>query len=485
MERSSLAPSDASAVLNGRPATRAPTRERWSWALFDFSQTIFSMNVATLYFSVWLIQDLGASDLQFAAASAVASIMVVVALPVLGALSDARRRRKPWVVGFTILCALACFAMGSLGTTTLPLVGQSVIGGIERAASWHPTVAMLLPVLAAYVVANFAYQATHPFYNAMLPELVPVEEQGRMSGLGIAVGYVGSITGVLMVFPFFTGAMPVLGALPPAVMHTLRATVPFTGHGGRVSTFVPTGMLFLLFAIPLMVFCRDHNPAPRGTPVQWRRAFREVAHTVRDARQHPGALRFILTTLIYQDAIGTIISFMAVYAVKAIGFEKGSEVMLFVVLTVPAVFGSYLAGHLVDRIGPKRTLQTTLMIWIALLIAMIAVPTKAGFWVVGFFLGFNYGGVNSAERPMLLTLIPDVEAGRYFSLLLLSARVAAVAGPIIWGETVGILEPVAGTAVAYRAAVMTVAAMFAIGLAVLRGVPDKSRGRSAAHREPS
>jgi len=260
------------------------------------------------------------------------------------------------------------------------------------------------------------------------------------------------------------------------MMHALRSIIPFTNHGGRVSTFVPTGLLFFLFALPLVLFCRDHNPAPRGTPVRWKRAFQEVAHTVGDAKRHPGALRFILTTLIYQDAIGTIISFMAIYAVKAVGFQKGSEVMLFVVLTVPAVFGSYLAGHLVDRFGPKRTLQTTLTIWIALLIAMTAVPSKAGFWVVGFFLGFNYGGVNAAERPMLLSLIPDVEAGRYFSLLLLSARVAAVAGPLIWGETVGILEPMAGTAIAYRAAVMTVAAMFAIGLFVLRRVPDHRKG---------
>ena len=164
---------------------------------------------------------------------------------------------------------------------------------------------------------------------------------------------------------------------------------------------------------------------------------------------------------------------MTIYAVKAIGFEKGSEVTLFIVLTVPAIFGSYAAGRMVDRIGPKRTLQITIFIWIALLIAMAAVPTKLGFWLIGLLIGLNFGGVNAAERPMLLSLIPDVEAGRYFSLMLLSARVAAVAGPLIWGLTVATLEPIAGSAVAYRAAVLTVAAMFAIGLLVLRGVPDR------------
>jgi len=291
--------------------------------------------------------------------------------------------------------------------------------------------------------------------------------------MGAAVGYIGSIAGVMLVFPFFNGALPLLGDLPHAFVSTLRHIVPFTSTAGRVSTFVPTGLLFLLFTVPLILFCRDHNPAPRGTPIQWKAAFGEVAHTIRESRRYPGALRFILTTFVYQDAIGTIISFMAVYAVKAIGFENGSEVPLFVVLTVPAVFGSYIGGLMVDRIGAKKTLQTTLWIWVGLLIAMTAVPTKAGFWIVGLGLGLNYGGVSASERPMMLTLIPDVEAGRYFSLLLLSARVAAIAGPFIFSTTVTMLEPTAGTGVAYRAAVLTVAAMFLIALWILRGVPDR------------
>ena len=64
----------------------------------------------------------------------------------------------------------------------------------------------------------------------------------------------------------------------------------------------------------------------------------EVAHTVRDARRYPGALAFIVASFLYQDAIGTIVSFMAIYAVKAMGFRQGSEITLFLVLTIPAIF---------------------------------------------------------------------------------------------------------------------------------------------------
>jgi UMF1 family MFS transporter len=460
-----------------RPVVRAPGVERWSWALYDFANTIFSMNIATLYFSAWIVSDLGSRDIVYAIANAVASVLVVVAIPVLGAISDARRRRKPWVVGFTIASCLGCVVIGVIGQTTLPLVGEGVQNPAAVPSGWHASFGALLPVLVAFAIANFAYQAAQPFYNAMLPELVPVEEQGRLSGFGVGVGYIGSIVGAAMVKPFFAGDVPFIGSLSPKWLGLLHTMMPFTSHSGRVSTFVPTGVLFLLFSLPLFLFCRDHNPAPRGTPLNVRKAFRDVAETITDARRHPGALRFIITSLVYQDAIGTIVSFMALYAVRAMHFEKGAEVNLFMVLTIPAIFGSYVYGHMVDRIGAKRCLSITLWIWFALLVAMMAVTSKNAFWVVGLAIGLNFGGVNAIERPLLLSLIPDVEAGRYFSLMLLSARVAAVIGPLLWGATTLLLEGSFGTGIAYRAAVFVVAIMFVIAIWILRGVPDRRPSR--------
>ena len=109
-----------------RPVVRAPAVERWSWALYDFANTIFSMNIATLYFSVWLVSDLHRTDLVYSIANSSASVLVVGAIPVLGAISDARRRRKAWVIGFTVASCLACALMTVLGETTLPLVGEAV-----------------------------------------------------------------------------------------------------------------------------------------------------------------------------------------------------------------------------------------------------------------------------------------------------------------------------------------------------------------------
>jgi UMF1 family MFS transporter len=308
----------------------------------------------------------------------------------------------------------------------------------------------------------------------MMPDLVPPEEQGRLSGVGTAVGYVGTIVGLLLIFPFFNGSLPLLGPLPARFIAGLRAIVPFTAHAGRVSTFVPTGLLFLLFSLPLFVFCHDRHVRAGAKKVPIRAAFADVAHTLRDARHYPGALTFILASFLYQDAIGTIVSFMAIYAVKAMWFASGSETTLFLVLTIPAIFGSYAAGRLVDRYGARRTLILTILAWIALLAAMIIVPTQQAFWIVGLLIGLIFGGVPTAERPLLLSLVPEEAAGRFFSLMLLSSRAAAVAGPFIWSFTVDTLEPQRGSAVAYRAAVITVALMFAASLILLRRVPARA-----------
>ena len=448
----------------------APFRERLSWALYDFANTVFSMNIATLYFAAWLVADLGHSNTLYAIANGVASGLVVISIPIFGAISDATQRRKPWVVGFTLLACAATVALAVLGQIGLPLIGE----GVRAAASTpviHPGVA-LFGVLTAFIIANYTYQGAQPFYNAMMPELVPVDHRGRLSGMGTALGYVGSITGVVLTFPFFTGQMPILGAIPDKVVNFLRAVVPFTAAGGRVSTFVPTALLFLLFSLPLIVFCRDHNALLGKRRVAWREAFRDVRDTLNEARRYPGTLRFILTSFLYQDAMGTIIANMALYAIFAMGFVKGSEATLFVILTVPAVIGSYGIGRLVDRFGPKRTLSWVLAGWIVLLLSMIITPSRSVFWIVGALIGLIYGGVSTAERPLLLSLVPDIEAGRFFSLMVLSSRAAAVVGPFVWALAVDGLTPSMGIGFAYRAGVMTVAIGMGLALWMLRAVPD-------------
>ena len=425
----------------GRPCRRPPG-ERWSWALYDFANTIFSMNIVTLYFAVWIVTERGASNTAYSLATSFSSLLVLAAAPVIGAFSDASRRRRPWVIGLTLLSVAATLALSPLARAPLA-----------------PRAGTLL-LLAMFIVANTAYQLALPPYNAMLPELVPAAELGRMSGVGTAVGYVGSIVGVLLVAPFVMGGL----GLPP---------------GGRQAAFVPTGLLFLLFSVPLFVFCRDHLALPPALhrPARWRRltgALREPVKAFRDAGKHPGLRRFVLASLLYQDALGTAVAFMALYAVSVLGLPAGGEVRILVVLTIPAIVGSYVAGRAVDRFGPKRALVWVLYGWFAGVLAVAAAPTLPAFWAAGSLVGFVFGGIWAAERPLLLALVPDVEAGRFFGLLALSARAAAIVGPLVWAFIVDWAFQPFGKQAAYRAAVASLSIFLGAALWLLRKVPDPS-----------
>src|SRR6266550_217758 len=130
----------------------APFRERLSWALYDFANTVFSMNIATLYFAAWLVADLGHSNTLYATVNGIASALVVVSIPVFGAVSDATQRRKPWVMGFTLIACLATVLMAILGQMGLPLIGEGVTApGTSQLI--QPGIA-LFGVLAAFTIAN-------------------------------------------------------------------------------------------------------------------------------------------------------------------------------------------------------------------------------------------------------------------------------------------------------------------------------------------
>ena len=414
---------------------RAPLTERVSWALYDFANTIFSMNIATLYFPVWIVTERGASATEFSIATSASSAIVLLAAPYFGARSDVSRRRKPWVVWLTLAC-----------------VATTALLGLLSAAS-------VLTLLAAFAVADVAYQLALPFYNAMMPELAPEAEHGRLSGLGTALGYVGSIAGVLAVAPFVSGAWRLGGA---------------SSIAGRPAAFVPTAALFLLFSLPLFFFCHDHVPRRRGKrrPVRFREIVAKIAEAFRETRKYPGLRRFLFASYLYQDALGTAIAFMAIYAVKVHGLAKGEETRLFVALTIPAVIGSFLAGFASDRLGPRRTLLAVLWGWIAGLTAIALAPNLSAFWVGGALLGFVFGGIWSVERPLLLTLVPDAEAGRFFGLLVLSARAAAIVGPLVWALIADRLFGRFGPAVGYRAAVFSLVFFMIGAILLMRGVPD-------------
>lgn len=372
-----------------------PKSSVWSWIIYDLANTIFSMGVVSLYFSLWVRDAVGAgtADKVYGVITAVSMGIIFIISPLLGAMTDRARRRMPFLVVSTLLC---------VGLTLL----------IARTGYW--------PSLIAFILANAAYQAGLQFYDALLPEVTTEENRGRISGIGVGVGYLGSY--------FAIGIGILLG----------------TEDKARLFTWIAAA--FLLLAIPCFVFVRERgNPNPR--PVfGWKMIKESTAQTLRTlkgGKQCPGLLRFLVGRVFYTDAINTVIAIMGLYTVNvavASGLDEtaGEQRAQLILLSAVsfAVIGGLVWGRMVDRIGPKRTLNAVLWLWVATFIGaasigLLGLPLEVLF-AVAAMAGISLGGIWSADRPYMLRLTPPDRIGEFYGLYGMVGRFSAITGPLIW-----------------------------------------------------
>jgi UMF1 family MFS transporter len=394
-----------------------------AWSLYDFANTIFSYAVVSYAISLWITADtrLGAGGGQLALGIAVAASVLLNALvsPVLGAISDRGGRRLPYLFVFTALCVLPTAFIGAAP----PLVG-----------------------LALFALANFSYQAALIYYDATLPSVSLADGRGRLSGLGVSIGYLGTIFVALMI---------------------LILQIPVEG------VFLLAAVLFALFALPIFAVVREPRTGEhRFSFGEAARSWSQLRTTFRRAGDVPGLRRFLVARFFYTDPVNTVIIVMGVYAREAIGLTNAQVNMVLLLLTVVAVIASVGWGRLVDRIGPKRTLLIVLVSWcVGLGIAglVVVLPT---FLIAGAILGSGLGGVNVSDRVLMLRLAPQDRVGEFFGLYGLVGKLSAVMGPLLYGLVVGLLYEPLGT-VAYQIGILGLFGFMVVGIVLLRPVSDR------------
>jgi UMF1 family MFS transporter len=410
------------------------------WVLYDLANTIFSMGVVSVYFSLYVSEAVGAqrADRVYGVITAVSMGIIFLVSPLLGAMTDRAPRRMPFLVGSTLICC-ACTAMFARG----PFAVSAVL----------------------FIVANAAYQAGVQFYDAMLPEVTTEENRGRIGGIGVGVGYVGSYLAV--------GAGLLLHPMNYALYFSIVA------------------VLFLLFAIPCVLFVKERgNPNPR--PVVGARVLRDstrqTLETLRQGQRYPGLLRFLIGRVFYTDAVNTVIAFMSLYTANVaiasgLGADEGRRQAGYIMLSAIsfAVAGGFAWGWIVDRTGPKRTLNAVLLLWmgifaLAAAIGFLRLPLSA-LYVLAALAGLALGGVWSADRPYMLRLTPPDRVGEFYGLYGMVGRFSAITGPVLWAATTWIVVERGGASelTGQACAIVTLLAMVAAGFAILRKVTDEKR----------
>ncbi len=146
------------------------------------------------------------------------------------------------------------------------------------------------------------------FYNALLPSVSTPRTMGRVSGYGVAVGYFGSAIGLLVARVFVDGTF-------------LGRKIASLEGGGPAASFLPTALLFIVFAVPIFIFVSE-PPLPAAGKRSWnlRKSYRRVWTSLRDTQKYPGLLRFLVAKFFYEDSIETVIIFMGVFTQKVMGF---------------------------------------------------------------------------------------------------------------------------------------------------------------------
>lgn len=421
-----------------RGGGRASGLAVWSWVLYDLSNTIFSISILSFFFPVWLGEELGAGADAFNYATAAGALLVILAAPFLGAVADLRQRRRPYMVLLTLLAV-------------------ALTVGLEFAGSVAVAVAL-------FVAANFTYQSALIFYNALLPVVAAGRGAGKVSGYGVAAGYVGTIFALLFLTLFVTEAETVRSLLGP-----LGGWIE-TGAQRSSNAFVPTAVLYLLFSLPAFFFVPDRavRPPRRVSPVS---VYRDVYATVKNIRGYAGLGTFIIATALYTDAANTAVSNMALYGQQVFGMDSGAIRNLLLFSTVFAAVGSVGFGFATDRAGPKRTLMVVLVLWLgAIVLATVAVAP----WMLllaGPLVGIALGATWTVSRVMLVALSPPEKLGEFFGLYALSQKLSAVAGPAMTGFLIGAFEGY-GTGISYRIAIGSLVVTMLLSIFFLSRVPD-------------
>jgi UMF1 family MFS transporter len=404
--------------------------EGLSWALYDFANTIFSFAIVSFAMGPWTTRALGEANgtLAFTVAGSLSVLLNAIVSPALGAMSDRTGGRKRYLLVFTVLC----------------VVPTAIIGFVNI---WIG--------LLAFAIANFAYQAALIYYDAILPDVALPAKRGRLSGIGVGLGYLGTIVSGLL--------LQVLAASNDGLTTAL--------------SFVLVASLFAIFAIPLFMMVRERPKI--GLPFRLADAlgsWRQLGITWQHAAEEPGLRRFIVGRFFYSDGVNTAIAVMSLFTINAIGFTESEALYVLILLTVVAVFASFGWGYLADRWGPKRTLLTVLASWVLGLLVIGLVPNKTVFLIAGAILGSGLGGTAVTDRLLLLRLTPPERVGEMFGLFGLAGKFSAVIGPIAFGVIVFLLLEPLGT-VAYQVAILSLLSLMVIGYWIVRGVPEPPMDR--------
>lgn len=462
-----MATAAAAHAVDEAPTRYPPRSAVVGWMLFDWAaQPYFSLITTFVfapYFATRVASDAASGQSMWGFATAAAGLVIALASPLLGAIADASGRRKPWIAAFG-----AVFVIGAC----IMWIGKP----------GNPDI--ILPLLIAYAFATIGIEFATVFNNAMMPQLVPPDQIGRLSGSGWALGYVGGILSLIVVLGFM--------AASPTTGRTLFGLVPLFGldplsfEGDRISGPL-SGLWFVVFVLPMFLFTPDF-PAKLSARKALHEGLSELRQTLRELPQHRSMMAFLIANMIYTDGLVSLFAFGGIYAAGTFGWNTIQIGTFGITLALAGTVGAFLGGRLDDRWGPKRVIAGSLSLLLLSIIgilcidkdsilfwsvtppvpggALFAAPAEQAYLALGCLIGMAGGPLQAASRTLLIRMAPRDRIAQFFGLFALTGKVTSFIGPLL----IGIVTAVTAS---QKAGMAVLVLFFVTGLVLLARVRVK------------
>ncbi len=431
----------------------------WGWVMYDWANSAFATTVMAGFFPIFFKQywsygaDVNVSTVQLGFGNSIASLIVALMAPIIGAIADKGSAKKKFLLFFAYL--------GVLMTAALFLVQKG---------QWAWAIFI-------YVMGIIGFSGANVFYDALLPGIAGEAKIDYVSGLGFAMGYLGG--GLLFLVNVLMTLMPQTFGLPDAAAAVRFAFISVAVWWGLFS-------LFTIFWVPEE---KTTAAAKKGENIV-AAGCRQFVGTFKKIRHLKMVFLFLLAYWFYIDGVDTIIR-MAVDYGLSLGFESNDLIVALLIVQFVGFPAALIFGKLGERWSVRKSIYLAIAIYIGITVWGTMMTQKYEFYVLAMVIGLVQGGIQALSRSYYARLIPKNQAAEYYGFYNMLGKFAVIMGPALMG-VVGlmvkrIMMPPAATAdqiravgqLAARWGIGSIVILFIVG-AVLFYFVDEEKGREQA-----
>tara|TARA_B100000029_G_scaffold54746_1_gene49679 strand:+ start:9514 stop:10773 length:1260 start_codon:yes stop_codon:yes gene_type:complete len=368
-------------------------KELYSWSLLDWANSSWPTVIITFIFSTYFVKNIAPNEILgtslWGYVLSISGLLLAITAPLLGIYSDIIKKRKIFLVIFTILTSFFAFLLWFL----------------------EPSKNILITFLVLIGLGNICFEISTVFYNSLLKKISNKKNIGKISGIAWSLGYFGGILSLLICLILFINPNEPIFGLKKENFEHIRIIGPFIG------------LWFLIFSLPSFIFIKEKKEKKKkkiNFIKNIKKTFLSIEKTT---------LKFLISRMFYTDGLNTLFAFGGIYAATLYDMEF-SEIILFgIALNISAGIGSIIFAFFDDKFGPKKIIKICLISLICICSFILITNNKIFFWFLGIGIGLFIGGLQSTSRSCMARLSKINDQSKMFGLYGLSGKITAFLGP--------------------------------------------------------